>query len=631
MIQLQNLSHGYSGKLLYENLNFTFKPNVKYALVGVNGIGKSTLFNILSEQISSNKGSVSKPKNLSIEYLAQELETEETLTVLELALSSFSDVFKLEKDIQKLNETLSNTTDERLQEKLLDEVSELTEKFENQDGYILEAQAKKILAGLGFANDEYTKKLSLFSGGWRMRANLAKMLLKSPDFLLLDEPTNHLDIVSLKWLENFLNSYQNSVVIISHDRIFLDNIVSRTLELTPSNLTEFAGNYSYYEEEKETRLLQLESENDKKQREINHILTFVNRFRYKATKAKQVQSRLKMLEKLGLNKFDEKQKSINLSFHTAEPSGKVVFEFENLSKSYDKEILKKLSGTIYREDRIAILGPNGAGKSTFLKLLMGKTQPTSGTITLGQKTNIGYYAQHQLDELNKNNSVFEEVQNAAIPEKKSAVRDVLGALLFSGDDIEKQISVLSGGEKARVALSKLLVSPANTLVLDEPTNHLDIHSKEALQLALDQFNGTLIIISHDREFIDGLVENYFYFDNKTYQTIKGTFSDFEEKVLNVQEAKPTKQNDIKQENKVDFKVQKRLKNVKNKLAIEVKEIEHSIDTKFELQKNLQDKQYSETDNIEVQKLQDQIETILQDIVQLEELWETKSNELESLD
>ena len=631
MIQLQNISHGYSGKFLYENLSFTFKPQTKYALVGANGIGKSTLFNIITHQVQPNRGNVTKPSDIEIEYLTQSVDSDVSLTVLETALSGFKNVLELEQQIFQLNNSLVNETSDKVIQSTLEKIDTFTQIYEQNNGYALEANAKKILSGLGFSNDAFSKPLAEFSGGWRMRANLAKMLLKSPDYLLLDEPTNHLDIESLKWLESFLKSYEKSVIIISHDRIFLDEIVSKTLELTAHGIVEYHGNYSFYEIERENQLLASVKQNEKIQREVSHIQSFVDRFRYKASKAKQVQSRIKMLEKYALNTISTSAKSIQLSFKTSRPSGHIVCSFDELSKSYDRPILQHITGTIYRGDRIALMGANGSGKSTFLKLIMNKIKSSSGTVDLGQKVSIGYYEQHQIESLNPEHTIFEEVQSVAIPEKRTQVRDVLGALLFSGETIDKHISVLSGGEKARVALAKILVSDINTLILDEPTNHLDIQAKEALQVALDQFDGTLLIVSHDRDFLSTLVEDYYYFKNCGFFHVKGTFEDVEDQ-LTKREDEHTQHDmsDEKRSKKMEFKEAKKLKNQINKLEKEIVALEEEIESKNIEKEELTKKQYSEKDNKRVVELQEKIENITTEIFNIEAQWETKSEQLEHL-
>ena len=626
MIQLQNLSHGYAGKFLYENLSFTFSKNQKYALVGANGTGKTTIFKLITGEESPIKGNLVVPKAIKVQYLAQELVLQENMRVIDIALSGFQEIYLLEKQLEAINLLLADHLQSQFLEKNLAQHQTITEQLELAGAYTIEAEAKKILSGLGFKDEDFLKPIQTFSGGWRMRAQLAKMLLQKPDYLLLDEPTNHLDIESLQWLENYLAKYEESVIIISHDRLFLDKIVTKTIDLANNTLTEYSGNFSFYEEEKERIEILAEKNKEKQDAQIQHVMAFVERFRYKSSKAKQVQSRVKLLEKIQQEFIPVKRKAINFSFNVATASGKSVFSIKELKKTYDRTIFSNVNLEIFRHDKIAILGPNGAGKSTFIKLLMGKEKPTDGQIVNGHNVKIGYYSQHQLDELNASNTIYEEVLQAAAEEKRLSVRDILGAFLFSGDDITKKIAVLSGGEKARVALAKLLASPSNTLILDEPTNHLDMPSKDKLQEALIEFNGTLILISHDRYFLDGLSNRVLYFKNGSIKDFIGEFGDFD-----MQAAYANRNVEVKNiETIKNFEELKKNKNIISKVEKEIKELENKTAVLENEKVELEKKMMLNNSVDELQKLNENLVHLTKEISLTLAKWEEKSLILEKL-
>ncbi|MCB0280458.1 MAG: ABC-F family ATP-binding cassette domain-containing protein, partial [Calditrichaeota bacterium] len=471
MLQFQQISLGFSGKLLLNDVSFQF-PSGKTALVGPNGIGKSSLFRLISGQVSPQRGSVVKSANLNIAHLEQDLTINSDENLLDFALKAFSDLYLLEKKLHEKQRQLASAKQSEF-EQISKEIEKLNHEFETRNGYTIEADAKKILSGLGFSSSDFEKSLSSFSGGWRIRAFLAQLLLQNPDFLLLDEPTNHLDLEALLWLENYLKTFSKSLLIISHDKWFLDQIVNQTIEIEHSSLQLYKGNVSAFENLKEERLALIERQNSAAQSQIDHIQRFVDRFRSKATKAKQVQSRIKLLEKLKLNQIIDTKKAIHFNFQVKEQSSKIVFDCKSLCKSYDHPILNSVSTTIYRGDKIAILGTNGSGKSTFLKLLVGQIKADSGELISSDRVKIGYFSQHQLDEMDRTASIYSELERVASEDNRLRIRDILGAFLFSGDDVNKKIDVLSGGEKSRVALAKLFAANANTLILDEPTNHLD--------------------------------------------------------------------------------------------------------------------------------------------------------------
>jgi ATP-binding cassette subfamily F protein 3 len=627
MLQLQQLSLNFADKVLYDKINFTFHNDKKYALLGRNGSGKTTLFRCIMNEETNFTGKIEIPKNLSLEYLPQELSVETELTVLEFSLSAFQEILELEKKIHQLNHEVSEEKNSDVLEKKLEQLQKTTEKFEQNNGYALESEAKKILSGLGFSENEFDKKLQTFSGGWRMRAVLSKMLLKNPDFLLLDEPTNHLDIKALLWLESFLKNYEKSVIFISHDKSFINKISDRILELNPDAIDEYTGTYEDFESKKTLKLAQDEKSNFRLEKEIDRLETFINRFRYKATKAKQVQSRIKLLEKIESTRKSIRapQKDAKFSFEVANKSAKQVFECQNIGMSYDRIIFENINKIIYRGDRIALLGENGSGKSTFLKILAKNILPTNGTVKFGEKVAVGYFAQHQTELLDTNKTVYEEILVSASEKKREKVRDILGALLFSGDDIDKKISLLSGGEKSRVVFAKLLAQDINVLLLDEPTNHLDIAAKEALQIALDEFDGTIVLISHDRSFIEGIAESIFYFKEKELTEFSGSIEEFSDEMFSSEKREKREE----KQTSIDYKKSKQLRNQKRKLERDIESLEEEIETLETEKSELQKKQYEATSTNLLVELQEKISKIDEKITSSTMLWEEKTLELEA--
>ena len=510
MISVDGLTVEFGDRALFKDISFQINEKDRIALMGKNGAGKSTLLKILAGQRKPSRGNVSAPKDTVIAYLPQHLMTEDGRSVYEEASQAFAPLFAMEKRIDDLNRQLTERTDYDSPEyyKLIEEVSALSEKYYSIDLTHFEADVEKTLLGLGFKREDLQRQTSDFSGGWRMRIELAKMLLKNPDVLLLDEPTNHLDIDSIQWLEEFLISNGKAVVVISHDRTFVDNITTRTIEVTMGRIYDYKVNYSKYLELRKDRRAQ-------QQKMIAETKDFIERFKGTYSKTLQVQSRVKMLEKLELIEVDEEDTSaLRLKFPPSPRSGSYPVIAQELSKYYGDHLVFKEAGfTIQREEKVAFVGRNGEGKSTLVKCIMGEITDYTGKLTLGHNVQIGYFAQNQASLLDEELTVFQTVDDVTPSELKSNTKNLLGAFMFSGDDIDKKVKVLSGGERTRLAMIKLLLQPVNLLILDEPTNHLDLKTKDILKNALIDFDGTLIVVSHDRDFLNGLAQKVYEFGN----------------------------------------------------------------------------------------------------------------------
>ncbi|KAI9549761.1 putative uncharacterized ABC transporter ATP-binding protein YbiT-like [Daphnia sinensis] len=517
MISVDNVSVLHGGTALFSNVSFAINENDKIALMGKNGAGKSTLLKIISGQTKPSSGAVSAPKDSVIAYLPQHLLTSDDCTVMEETSKAFASYLDMKVEIERINEELTVRTDYESEEyyKLIEQVSELSEKFYAIEEVNYEAEVEKVLLGLGFERGDFQRSTSEFSGGWRMRIELAKILLQKPDLILLDEPTNHLDIESIQWLEDFLMQKAKAVVVISHDRAFVDNITTRTIEVTMGRIYDYKAKYSHYLELRRERREQQQKQYEEQQRTIADIQQFIDRFKGTYSKTLQVQSRVKMLEKIELIEVDEVDTSaLKLRFPPSPRSGKYPVIVEELSKSYgDHVVFKNASMTIERGQKISFVGKNGEGKSTMIKAIMSEIE-FEGKCELGHNSMIGYFAQNQASLLDENLTIFETIDHIAVGEVRTKVKDILGAFMFKGDEINKKVKVLSGGEKTRLAMIKLLLEPVNLLILDEPTNHLDMKTKDIIKDALREFDGTLIIVSHDRDFLDGLVTKVFEFGNK---------------------------------------------------------------------------------------------------------------------
>ena len=517
MISVDGLTVEFGDRALFKDISFQINEKDRIALRGKNGAGKSTLLKILAGQRKPSRGNVSAPKDTVIAYLPQHLMTEDGRTVYEEASQAFAPLFAMEKRIDDLNRQLTERTDYDSPEyyKLIEEVSALSEKYYSIDLTHFEADVEKTLLGLGFKREDLQRQTSDFSGGWRMRIELAKMLLKNPDVLLLDEPTNHLDIDSIQWLEEFLISNGKAVVVISHDRTFVDNITTRTIEVTMGRIYDYKVNYSKYLELRKDRRAQQQKAYDEQQKMIAETKDFIERFKGTYSKTLQVQSRVKMLEKLELIEVDEEDTSaLRLKFPPSPRSGSYPVIAQELSKYYGDHLVFKEAGfTIQRGEKVAFVGRNGEGKSTLVKCIMGEITDYTGKLTLGHNVQIGYFAQNQASLLDEELTVFQTVDDVTPSELKSNTKNLLGAFMFSGDDIDKKVKVLSGGERTRLAMIKLLLQPVNLLILDEPTNHLDLKTKDILKNALIDFDGTLIVVSHDRDFLNGLAQKVYEFGN----------------------------------------------------------------------------------------------------------------------
>lgn len=517
MISVDNLTVEFGGRTLFKDISFVVNPKDRIALMGKNGAGKSTLLKIIAGVNTPTKGRVSAPKDAVIAYLPQHLMSENHHSVFEEASQAFAYQKNMEQEIENLNKELETRTDYDSPEyyEIIEKVSALSEKFYAIDQINYDAEVEKVLLGLGFVREDFTRPTSDFSGGWRMRIELAKILLQDPDLILLDEPTNHMDIESIQWLEEFLINSAKAVIVISHDRAFVDNITNRTVEVTMGRIYDYKVNYSKYLELRRERREQQQKAFDEQQKMIAETQEFIERFKGTYSKTLQVQSRVKMLEKLEILEVDEEDTSaLRLKFPPAPRSGNYPLTVEGLSKSYDEHLVfSDVSLTIKRGETVAFVGKNGEGKSTLIKAIMGEID-YQGKLSLGHNAMIGYFAQNQASLLDENITVFQTIDEIAVGEIRTKIKDLLGAFMFSGDDINKKVKVLSGGEKTRLAMVKLLLEPVNLLILDEPTNHLDMRTKDILKGALKDFDGTIILVSHDRDFLDGLAEKVYEFGNK---------------------------------------------------------------------------------------------------------------------
>lgn len=518
MITVNDISVQFGGTTLFSDVSFAINENDKIALMGKNGAGKSTLLKIIAGANKPSTGSISAPKEAVIAYLPQHLLTEDGATVMEEASKAFSEIFTMKAEIDNINEQLTVRTDYESDEymKLIERVSDLSEKFYAIEEVNYEAEVEKILVGLGFEREDFGRQTSEFSGGWRMRIELAKILLRKPDLILLDEPTNHMDIESIQWLEDFLLTQAKAVVVISHDRAFVDNITNRTIEVTMGRIYDYKAKYSHYLELRKDRRIHQQKAYDEQQKMIAENRAFIERFRGTFSKTDAVQSRVKMLEKLEIVEVDEVDTSaLRLKFPPAARSGQYPVIVKEMSKAYgDHVVFKDANIVIERGQKVAFVGKNGEGKSTMIKAIMKEIGVDSGSVEIGHNAQIGYFAQNQAALLDENATIFETIDGIAVGDIRTQIKNILGAFMFQGDDITKKVKVLSGGEKTRLAMIKLLLEPVNLLILDEPSNHLDMKTKDIIKDALRDFDGTLILVSHDRDFLDGLATKVFEFGNK---------------------------------------------------------------------------------------------------------------------
>jgi len=529
MISIDSITVEFGGNALFENISFLIKEKEKIALIGRNGAGKTTLLKLIAGEMSPTRGSISRPKNLTIGYLPQHIKVNDSKTVREETLTAFENIFAIRANIATLTAELNERDDFDTAEygKLIEELGYQNERLQMFDSDSIEAETEKTLMGLGFRRTDFERRTSEFSGGWRMRIELAKILLRKPDLLLLDEPTNHLDIESINWLESFLKNSKSALLLVSHDKAFVDAVTTRTIEISLGKIYDYKANYSRYLElraiDRENQIRAYENQ----QKLIADTQDFINRFRYKPTKAVQVQSRIKMLEKLEPIQIEEVDNSrLNLRFPPPPHSGTISLDIENLTKAYGEHtVLQNIDMQIRRGEKIAFVGKNGEGKTTLVKCIVGELD-FMGSLRLGHNVKVGYFAQNQATTLDDSKTVFQTVDDIATGDIRTKLRNILGAFMFGCDDIDKRVAVLSGGERSRLAMIKLLLSPVNMLILDEPTNHLDISTKNVLKDAIRQFPSSAIIVSHDRDFLDGLVDKVYEFADKKIIEHIGGIGDF---------------------------------------------------------------------------------------------------------
>ena len=637
MISINNLTFEIGSRALYDEANWHIKPGDKVGLIGANGTGKSTLLRLIVGQYTPTSGSISMAKDLKIGYLNQDLLSYHSdKSILHVAMEAFERQNQLHSEIENLLQKLETDYSDDILNKLSDKQME----FEALDGYSIEFRAHEILAGLGFSEDEQKRPLATFSGGWRMRVMLARILLQTPDILLLDEPTNHMDLPSIKWLENYLQGFEGAIVIVSHDRYFLDRIIKKTVESRKGKLTLYAGNYSFYLEEKALRSEIQAGQFKNQQAKIKQEERLIERFRAKASKAKMAQSRIKALDRMEkVEDVDDDNPTVNFSFKFSKPSGRHVVTLENVSKAYPNlEILRNTAGIIEKGDKIALIGANGKGKSTLLRIVAGADQDYEGKSEHGHNVSQTFFAQHQLEALHLENSIIAEMQAFAPKHTDTELRSILGCFLFSGDDAFKKIKVLSGGEKSRVALAKALTADANFLALDEPTNHLDMQSVNILIQALQQFEGTLIVVSHDRYFLDHVANKIWYIEDKQIKEYPGTYQEFEDwnskRIIKPEEKKVEKKVVVEEPKKVkvaptDDKFKLISKKNKELAALELKVVEKEL-----IVKNLEidlakEEIYSNT--VKLQEYTRNYNSSKAELTQLQKNWEELAEEIMELE
>jgi len=575
MLHIHNLSISFGGEYLFKEISFKLSAGNRVGLIGKNGAGKSTMLKIISGEMPLDQGQIAKDKEINIGFLKQDIDFEEGRTVLEEAYQAFEAIKGIESQLDYINQQLVERTDYESEgyNQLMIDLNDYQQQYEILGGYNYQGDTEKVLKGLGFTTEDFDKQTNTFSGGWRMRIELAKLLLQSNDILLLDEPTNHLDIESILWLESFLQNFGGCVVIVSHDKMFLDNVTNRTIELSLGQIYDYNKPYSKFKVLREELREQQLAAQKNQQKEIEQTEKLISKFRAKANKASMAQSLIKKLEKTDIIEVDEEDNQVmNVKFNSSKNPGKVVIEAEDLSKSFGEDLVfKDVEFLIERNSKIAFVGQNGQGKSTLAKIIVGELEH-KGHIKLGHNVEIGYFAQNQAEYLDGNKTVLDTMIDAANESNRSRVRDILGSFLFRGDDVTKFVKVLSGGERNRLALAKMSLSPFNVLIMDEPTNHLDIQSKNVLKAALNNFEGTLILVSHDRDFLQGLADSIFEFRNNKVKEFLGDINDYLKyralESMREVEKKDKKQKEQKAESstKTDYETQKKQKSLQNKLS-----------------------------------------------------------------
>lgn len=602
MLNISNLSISFQGEFLFSDVTFMLNGGNRVGIIGKNGAGKSTLLKILSGELSPDTGTISTDKDTKIGYLKQDIDFVQGRSVLQEAYQAFDEIIKIEKEIDSINELLAQRTDYESDDYniLISKLNDYTHHYEILGGYSYKGDTEKILSGLGFKREDFIKLTDSFSGGWRMRIELAKLLLQKNDVLLLDEPTNHLDIESIIWFENFLKNYSGAVAIISHDKMFLDNVTNRTIEIVGGRIYDYPKPYSAFLELRKEMIEQQISAQKNQEKMIQQTEKLIDKFRAKATKASMAQSLIKKLDKIERIEVDVQDNSVmSVQFPVSKQPGKVVLEIDNVSKKYgDKTILKNINLLVERGSKIAFVGQNGQGKTTLAKMIINEI-PFDGIIKKGHNVEIGYFAQNQAHYLDKEAIILDIMNNAANDTNRTKVRDILGAFLFRGDDVEKKVKVLSGGERNRLALAKMLLSSFNVLVMDEPTNHLDIASKNVLKQALQLFEGTLIIVSHDRDFLQGLTEKVYEFKDQNIREYLGDIdfylqqrevSNFREIEKNTQNTKTPSENNT--EKIISYEAQKERKKINNQI--------NKIETKItDLEKEIANMDLQISENISI--------------------------------
>ena len=638
MLNISNLSVHFTGEYLFKDVQFIVADNDKIGLVGKNGVGKTTLLRILAKELAPQSGNIVITEGHKIGYLPQEMKLESHETVFNEVINAIVEKKQLDAEISALQSAIENETDFKSKDYLrrIDRLEQLNRQYNYLDFNRIEANSEKILLGLGFEKEDFSRPVSQFSYGWQMRIELAKILLRKTEILLLDEPTNHLDIESIQWLENFLQAYSGAIVMVSHDKAFLDNICTRTLEITHKNIEDYNCNYSTYITRRVERVEHQKQMFANQQKERAEIERFIEQFRYKPTKAKQVQSRIKMLEKMDIIEVDEIDVShIHFVFPSAPPCDKVAFDLKDLVLSFDgkKNVLNQIDLTILRGEKIALVGKNGEGKTTLVRILTGELQPTDGIFSRGKIVKIGYFSQNHNQFLDLKKTVFQTIDDVAVGEMRTKVREILGSFLFSNSDIEKPVSVLSGGEKSRLVLAKLLLEPYNVLILDEPTNHLDMTSKDVLKNALLKYNGTLLIVSHDRDFLQGLTDKVIVLKNGKTKEYIGDIQYYLEQTKAsslIEKASPVIKNEkIKDfsENKLSWQEQKQKESILRKLSKQIENQENEISA-YEQQLSVLIHQMTENQNDNNVYIQyNQIETALNRAIAE---WENLCVELENI-
>ncbi|MDC6365619.1 MULTISPECIES: ABC-F family ATP-binding cassette domain-containing protein [Flavobacteriaceae] len=635
MLNIHNLSVAFGGEYLFEEISFRLNGGDRVGLIGKNGAGKSTMLKLLSKEMEPDTGTIAMEKDIKIGFLKQDIDFELGRTVLDESYQAFAEIKSLELKLDEINKALAERTDYESEgyHQLMVDLTDVTHRYEILGGYNYQGDTEKVLLGLGFKREDFNKLTDTFSGGWRMRIELAKLLLQNNDVLLLDEPTNHLDIESIIWLEQFLKNYSGAVVIVSHDKMFLDNVTNRTIEISLGRIYDYNKPYSkFLEQRKEIRELQMNAQKNQ-EKQIQQTEKLIEKFRAKASKASMAQSLIKKLDKIERIEVDEEDSSVmNVRFPVSVTPGKVVAELESLSKSYgSKEVLKDINLLVERGSKTAFVGQNGQGKTTLAKIMVGELEHT-GSLKIGHNVQIGYFAQNQAEYLDGKKTILDTMIDAANEGNRSKVRDILGSFLFRGDEVEKHVKVLSGGERNRLALAKMLLQPFNVLIMDEPTNHLDIKSKNVLKKALQSFEGTLVLVSHDRDFLQGLTDRVYEFKQGGIKEYLGDIDFYLEQrkaedFRKIEKGEKKISEEKKSPKKNDYETQKRIKSLKNKLSGVEKKIS-------QLEKDIADADHDllmDYDNTiakngffdEYQGKKKLLESLMED-------WEKLSNELELL-